>query len=360
MKGIILKKFDESKVRRDELGRFAEQEDNRGELRGEIRSGTAVRDKQSSRADGYTDRQTTREALQWILKNGAERVTGMNLLGGIWEGKTPEEKEASRVEVMNNIARAVDDVIVANGLPKLSEISLREDYTRTSHAWVNVTEPNKIHVNLSAFDGGPRAYEEKLKGHDESKSRLGDSKKQQVSDWIKEGEETLAGLEKDLEKAKAENEGFVRIRTVEDSIQNTRSLVEDWKWELELPAPEYAFAGQSIRDLMIHEIGHVLHLAIQDTMAKAGKSIDERLGGNPKDKVEIYDLGRAVGWHLGLGRKGIELARRVSSYAETNSLELFAECFCLYHTDGVQKLPAEVRSLIKEVIEMNKARGGSQ
>ena len=136
--------------------------------------------------------------------------------------------------------------------------------------------------------------------------------------------------------------------------------------------------GKELRDIITHELGHVIHDqytgAINSTWAlRSGLSGAERLLLNDK-WLDIFNTvtatkGRKV--HLkstfdlttesykSVSALGTNEARVVSQYAYKNHKELFAESFAMYNNSMRKDLPKIIRDYFDEYLQIKEMMGGS-
>ena len=220
------------------------------------------------------------------------------------------------LEAANEANRALHEMIVKRGLPKLNSVTTSEKSTAIMDC---------LNGDIRIF---PKAYSDSA-----LRESMLESKARYAKLYSEEGKvQQIAALEAQLESAPE-----WRRKTLKRVIKEAR----------EAPVLTQHNVGAGVHDVMIHEYGHHAH---------AWMSRIDRGGAGP-----LFGLSHGYGPLGGLGKtnvsifkgkispKGRRIAQAISEYAGKNTKEHFAEAWAAYMTGETGNLSQDVLKLIKQV-----------
>lgn len=259
-----------------------------------------------------------RAAVEWLKTSGlAKQVTGT----------TPD------IATANEVNRALFDLLGRSGRRPLALFSYGG--MRSRHAIAEAGWGAEIHLSTSYTDEKIRQVFSRERASRAAIARNRTERASELRAAIEGGEpraaEELTRLGLRLERLDP------RDRSVA-----IRAQLKRWRSELDRlakPVADQHNVGDGVFDVLVHEIGHILHQRMPEGMAFGY----QKLGGT-SPSFEAIRKGK-------IGTRAREqVAVRVSDYATTSTHEHLAEAFAAYHRGELDRISEGAREVIEAVL----------
>jgi hypothetical protein len=304
----------------------------------------------------WTPQQTVDDLNRYLEDIGGVRKGTCTLGEGfVGAGAQPVDMDA-----LNQASRAVYETIVKQGRRPLGALTTTKSGDALADAWSGITDgrvrlhpgvqnASKLYVNLAgqrddyhkfaaARRAGGQLYVDQLAA---AEQQLADIKAELVEQGLK------ATTKKAPAGASQLVEGILADRkTTESKIRTLKKLVGQITSEADAAdLTPWHNQGQTVYDVMVHELGHVMHYRMPGGVTWAY----EDLGGITYKSFSPKAVQNAVEGRLSAAGK--RAARLVSEYAQTNTKELLAEAWTAYNRGDFRHIPPDVLKVIQTLVD---------
>lgn len=245
---------------------------------------------------------SVKDSLAWMKENIADRVT----LGSI-----------KNINVLNEITQSLKDNFEKYNLNRLREIKWRR-----GEAWASANG-RRLRINQSHF----------------TKKRLLEGYNETNTNWLTRHDEKIALYERWLKKAK-ENNQVTLAQMYERDLERLRVKKQ---MEGRFKRHNVLDKNNIAKTIIDHEIGHVVHDQYSGMINGSAFLKNKNLSFEVRRKwndewIEIFNKVKEDG-----------TIYKISEYASTDQVELFAESFALYVNN--KKLPSIIKNYLERYIE---------